>query len=493
MQLLEVVLYDTQGRQRTVEFRPGALNIVTGVSSTGKSALLDIVEYCLGRNHLTVPAGPIADLVQWYAVLLQLPGVRAFVARPRPRPGQASTSRAMLELGADLRSLPMTALIENTDTGSVREQLGQLSGIEENRHEPPTGSLRHPLAAHLGHAALLCFQGQGEVANRALLFHRQGEEGMAQTLRDTIPYFLGAVAADQTVRRLQLVIARRDLRRAETDLANAERQAESVDAQVQALLDEAYSSGLVPSRQTRTRDEALRLLRLAVERPSPEPPIADDAQVIRRRELEAERTRLRQELRAVADQRSLLVEEEGSEEGYVTAVEGQLVRLGALDLIPTNQDGHEAPNSAVCPVCGGTLEEPDLSRQQLGDALGLLRRQLAGVRPARPRREAALRELDDRAHTARQQLRALDAALTGLASGDRLETEAGTEAEERAFRRGRIDASLSRLRATGEPTRARAQAVELARRAVTELEELLDPDTERERNSPHACVSSATT
>lgn len=450
------------------------------MSATGKSALLDIVEYCLGRDHLTVPAGPIADSVQWYAVLLQLPTVRAFVARPRPRPGKASTSRAMLELGADMQSLPMAALTENTDTGSVREQLGRLLGIGENRHEPPTGSLRHPLAANLGHAALLCFQGQGEVANRALLFHRQGDEGMAQTLRDTLPYFLGAVAADQAVRRQQLIAARRDLRRAETDLANAERQADNVDAQLQALLDEAYSSGLISSRQARNREVAMRLLREAVEGPPTDDPLTDQGQAGRRRELEAERLRLRKELRAVADQRSLLVDEGGSEEGYVTAVEGQLTRLGAIDLLPgLHPDKQEAPDSTVCPVCGSGLDEPDPTPQQLGGALNDLRRQLAGVQPARPRREAALRDLDDRADAARQQLRALDAALAGLANADRLTAETGTQTEERAFRRGRIDAALGRLQLAGE-TRTRAHAVDLARQAVTELEELLDSDAERE-------------
>src|SRR6266849_1976505 len=106
MQLLAIVLYSIWGDRRTVTFVTGALNVVTGQSKTGKSALLDIAEFCLGRSTSTMPVGPITQTVAWYAVLLQLPGVRAFVARPAAQPGAASSQLAMLEIGADLEPLP---------------------------------------------------------------------------------------------------------------------------------------------------------------------------------------------------------------------------------------------------------------------------------------------------------------------------------------------------------------------------------------------------
>ncbi|WP_142211873.1 hypothetical protein [Streptomyces sp. SLBN-118] len=84
MQLLSVILYSTTGARRVLEFTPGALNVVTGESKTGKSALLDIVEYCLGRDTMQMPVGPITSTVSWYAALFDLDGGRAFVARPAP-------------------------------------------------------------------------------------------------------------------------------------------------------------------------------------------------------------------------------------------------------------------------------------------------------------------------------------------------------------------------------------------------------------------------
>jgi hypothetical protein len=171
MQLLAIVLYNASGEQRVVGFKPGALNIVTGAPATGKSALLDIVEYCLGRSAITMPIGPITQTVSWYAVLLQVAGGRAFVARPAPRPGAASNLRAMLEFGATLEPPPLDRLNVNCDASTVREQLGWAIGIGENGTEPPMYSLRQPLEANLGHAILLCLQRQSEIGNRDLLFH----------------------------------------------------------------------------------------------------------------------------------------------------------------------------------------------------------------------------------------------------------------------------------------------------------------------------------
>lgn len=90
--------------------------------------------FCLGRDQPTIPAGVISDSVEWYGLLLQLTGTRAFIARPRLRAGAVSTSRAMLEVGSEVEPPDLGALTENTDTGALREHLGRLIGIGEYRH-----------------------------------------------------------------------------------------------------------------------------------------------------------------------------------------------------------------------------------------------------------------------------------------------------------------------------------------------------------------------
>jgi hypothetical protein len=425
-----------------------------------------------------MPVGPITETVAWYAVMVMLPGGgRAFVARPRPRQGAASSQRAMLELGTDLEIPDAEALQVNADADTVREQLGRLIGIGENRHEPEAGSLRHPLEAHLGHALFLCFQRQGEIANRDLLFHRQGEEGISGALRDTLPYFLGAVPADQALKRQQLTAARRDLRRAEMELEHAQRINDDVEIGLRALVAEAYAQGLIPTADLGGRAEMIGALRTALRAVHSEPPL-DDQQLTRQRELEERRAELRRALREAADQRSLLEDQSGGEQDYEGVVNTQLARLQSIDLLGEATDS----GNTNCPICGTHLDEADPTIDQLRNAAQTLRLQLENVEAVRPRRAAALAELESQSDELRQELRVIEAALTGLAAQDEAVEEARQRAEQQAFTKGRIDKYLSDLHLPEDEALTRlSQRVRSARHRVEQLEAELDPDAEREQ------------
>src|SRR4051812_17401767 len=97
MQILEIVLYGRQpGQKRVLRLRPGEVNIITGQSHTGKSALIQIVSFCLGGQTCHVPTGRILDAVSWFGLLLQTGTETIFVARPNPFPLHASTSEAFI-------------------------------------------------------------------------------------------------------------------------------------------------------------------------------------------------------------------------------------------------------------------------------------------------------------------------------------------------------------------------------------------------------------
>lgn len=94
IQILDIVLYSLQGEQRVLSLRPGEVNIITGDSKTGKSALISIVDYCFGSSLCSVPEGVIKNSVSWYAVRLTDGSAEHFVARRAPDHGKESTKDA---------------------------------------------------------------------------------------------------------------------------------------------------------------------------------------------------------------------------------------------------------------------------------------------------------------------------------------------------------------------------------------------------------------
>jgi hypothetical protein len=119
MKLRSIHIYSHDGRRRDLKFSVDGLNVITGRSSTGKSALSDIVEYCMGRSSFNVPEGVIRDKVSWFAVLYQFPKEQVLVAKPTPPGGGASCSTAMVRRGSVVAVPRFDELATNTDDAKV--------------------------------------------------------------------------------------------------------------------------------------------------------------------------------------------------------------------------------------------------------------------------------------------------------------------------------------------------------------------------------------
>jgi hypothetical protein len=111
LQIFALAIYNRAGERRDLELKVGKVNIITGASLTGKSSLISIVDYCLGRSDFIIPAGVIADTVVWYVLHVRLPSGEAIIGRPAPE-GTQSTTSAYLEVGSNLR-LPEFASLRN--------------------------------------------------------------------------------------------------------------------------------------------------------------------------------------------------------------------------------------------------------------------------------------------------------------------------------------------------------------------------------------------
>lgn len=474
MRLLSLVLFNHQGRSRVISFRRG-LNVITGNSATGKSALLEMIEYCLGRNTLTTPVGPIRETVSWYGLLIELDNQRAFVGRPAPAAGSASTQQAMLEFGVGLEVPAFERLAVNADTAAVRDQLGRAIHIDENVTNPV--GLTPGFEANLGHAVLFCLQRQSEIANRELLFHRQGEEGMARAIQEVLPYFVGAVPPDRAILRQRLLAARRDLRVAEADLRAAEAADEDMEVSLQAFLTEARTAGLLPDETVTGTTAGFEALRRAVAASVSEVPL-DDAEAAERERLVRQRDELRVRLHQIGQERAVLEALGSDEAAYGGVVAQQASRLRSLELL--GDGGSDSPD--VCPICNSLLLEPDPTIAELREAAGQLQAQAGSFAVSRPRRLQALEDVFARANQARGEIRVIDEAIEAIETARSQVTTGRPFAERQAFLQGRIQRYLETGRMTESAELARLrERVRLRSAAVQQLDAQLDQDDEREQ------------
>ena len=243
-QILEIILYGHNGATRVLRLHPGRLNIITGASKTGKTALISIMDYCLGATECAIPEGVIRESVAWVALRLDVKDGQVLIARRLPRPGVHASTDVYYDVGLDLALPALSDLRQTTNPKALEGLLATHAGISINIHEPPDGQTGHPLTAGIRHALIYCFQQQTEVINNRHLFHKQSEQFIPQAIKDTLPYFLGAVDEDHASKLGELREKRRALRVLERKLAEFEAIRGHGLSKAQALLAEAQDLGL---------------------------------------------------------------------------------------------------------------------------------------------------------------------------------------------------------------------------------------------------------
>lgn len=468
MQLDTLALYNADGDVRSLTFRPGRLNIITGESGTGKTSLIGILRFLLGSDSPHVPLGPIQDTVRWYGLLAHVRDTPFFVARPAPAHG-ATTTQAVLLIGE--RSVPpMDTLEINANTDDVVAYIGGLIGIGDNLFVPPEGQTRLPLAANLRHSLYYCFQGQGEIANPDILFHRQNRDFQKQAIRDTLPYFLGAQGLDALRKREELSTLRRSIRKKAGDLQRLVDQQDQGMGRASGLLAEARSSGLIePHTMPIGMAEAHALLAGVLQSESAMVDVydVDDADALGEAEvLIQRRIELRQRLRQINDGLRGLDDFADVSTDYGQELNEHRVRLASIGLVP-----QETAEGKACPLCSTPLPA-DNNHRAIEQHLGRVSRRLELAQRDRPRVEAARSQLIAQRESARIELQDLNTALESLARNDETLADVRGRVAQQHFVRGRIAQYLDSV-----PDNA-ADDIELLKHELAGLNERADALTE---------------
>ena len=386
--LRSVSIYGPTGECRTVTFHSSGLNILTGRAKTGKSSILDILDYCFGRPECYVAEGVIRQHVTWFGVEIANADDVLFIGRRNPGPRKTTSPDIYVRRGR-YDHLPQHAdLQQNTTQEGLVRLLTRFAGIAENENRPLHGT-RRPLQATIRHALFLCFQKQDEIASRDRLFHRQGEQFIPQAIKDTIPYFLGAVDEQHLLRQNQLDEATRALSRLEVRRDASGSDDGRIRAGIRRVLQDARRVGLIDEDFEPSDVElALAELRQAMAADLRSPTIVTgSSQVIQR--LEDELSTLQRQLEEVRNDIRATRHFIREQTGFSSEVSEQRVRLVSLDLYSGVSDRNE-----VCPLCEANLETPTPAASELSEALGALDEQLEAVAAERPHLQERLSELD---------------------------------------------------------------------------------------------------
>lgn len=400
----ELGVIDKTGKTHPVRFKQG-LNVVTGKSSIGKSALIEIFDYCFGGGEYTVPKGVITENAALYYVYLNVNGQDIVLGR---LPDGEKKSFFRREEGYYPEKINRDYFVDShfivldqfkkhvrglfLDIDDIDDSLA----ARENRHfnaKAPTPSIRSFASFMLQH--------QNLVANKHALFYRFDEKEKRDQAIEHTKIFLGLV--DQKFFHLSQEKERltAEANRIKREQESNKRLAENQKQKIEPVLRQLYAA-MGFSEDPISLQDILRHPQDAKERleqivrPEKIFPLSD---AITQRHL-----KLQQELSAKTAQLRKLQRQAGSIKRHI-AEEEKFVASGA-NLQP-GETVHIA--KYVCPFCHTEHEQLQQSAVQLQRAISKLSSNLKQAKPMRAKFESSLVDVQ-------RQIEGLSKEVTGIFS-----------------------------------------------------------------------------
>lgn len=224
---------DNKNKLHYVPFRPG-LNIITGKSSTGKSAIIEIFDYCLGSTEDTIPVGVITDRSELFFTVFQFLTYMLVTAR------LAKSNRCFLRE------------VTGNDSDYLLGLLKQPSAFFDERHFVPLDDFKKSVGRHFAITmenidedpfvkasgrsktetpsvrsfSSFMLQHQNLVANKHAIFYRFDQKHKRDQAIDHFKILMGLVGEEYFDLAKEFELAKYELKKIQTQIPKQEKRRE---------------------------------------------------------------------------------------------------------------------------------------------------------------------------------------------------------------------------------------------------------------------------
>jgi hypothetical protein len=234
-------LLDNTGNSHYIDFKSG-INIITGRSSTGKSAIIEIFDYCFGNRENTIPDGVITENANLYFVVISIKNTNLVLARR-----QAKATSVFYRIDSELQTIDQLIPEYFSEDyflplKTFREEVGRFLGIDiSNTDEINASNINN--YQKKGHPSIrnmvsFMFQHQNLIANKHSLFYRFDEKEKRERTIEEFKIFCGFVDQNYFLLKQQLYDLELNLEREERKAKTYEEDKKQRIVELEELLNE---------------------------------------------------------------------------------------------------------------------------------------------------------------------------------------------------------------------------------------------------------------
>ncbi|SDI11208.1 Protein of unknown function [Chryseobacterium taeanense] len=196
-QILNIILYPKNKdlKPRFLTFKEGKINIITGTSQKGKSAIINIIDYCLGSGECNIPIGLIRDTTEVFAIYVKINNEFFFFGRENFDDHKSKMYFYKEESNSDKKiELRSNKWLRNKEDYSINTSyfksfMNDIAGFKNIETGDNQSSFDH--AASFRDTAAFQFQTQNIIANPTTMFYKTDSWEHLQKLKTIFPLILG--------------------------------------------------------------------------------------------------------------------------------------------------------------------------------------------------------------------------------------------------------------------------------------------------------------
>lgn len=476
-QIREILLWPRNPafKPRRLRFELGSVNVISGASRTGKSAVIPIIDYCLGSSTCSIPVNTIRKHCEWFGVIAStVQGEKLFARR---EPGAQRSTDDMFLMEADSIEEVPHRIIKNTNADAVKRLLDDFAALSKLDFTGGAESMGFDGRPSFRDLAAFTFQPQNIVANPDVLFFKTTTYVHREKLRKIFPYVLGAVTPGLMAKQFELQRTRSELRRKERELKEAQEVSARWLADLTAKFSEAQELGLTPKpEQPPTREQIISLLEeiVACTDLTITVSTATISEALRELDgLEAEELMVSRELTTLRHRLEEMNRMRSGGNQYDAAIGLQRGRLQLSSWLASHT-AHEAN----CPMCGSQSESASNKLAMLSARLGEVEAESGVDKEVPAAFDRELQRVTTEVSAKTEHLRSIQTRKRALSSRSKEASERQFAAKRAERFVGNLEAALDLHRRLGSDSGLTVEVAKLREVVRTLDDELRDQDIE---------------
>lgn len=438
--IASIFVFGEKQEKREVKLSPG-LNIITGDSKTGKSALLEIVDYCLFASRSTIPKGVVEDFSILYSIILKVSEKHIVIARPSAKTGNGSKAFVKVETSgqflegisadyfSDLEPRPMKEVqIE------VEKHLGL--SVLDTRLDEEEDKQKGGGKASLRSCVPFLFQHQNLIANKHSIFYRFEDFYKRKKTIDDFPILIGWESSEYFIYRRELEQKQKELKAHDKLVKSLKLKDEEIQSRLRAIIESYYN---IIGLELDAEFSLSELKKIAKKLPDVNNSIYADSNLKGKIQVKSEtRKALRVQLTEVQELLALL--ETNSE-----LTQGHAAQLRFLEMTSNLESNNE---SLVCPVCRSSNTALSDEIFAIHHSKEELKKELAKIDVYKEDNSQQIEELRKRRNSHKRQIAIISSEIDALEKQDKELLNKKSLRDQAFLAKGMAEANIKNLFST---------------------------------------------